>query len=466
MSPRSAVNIARIQPATTPDNRHVINTGANIGRSIAMGLARRKANKKAGELEAESEQLSGGILGGRNDANGMEPEPQFTPEQRQGQLQEEQINLAEEQMVNSTVQQAQAKREEVQKQNTWRDLTNDPELAENMLRLQKIDPEAAKTVANVLVSRDANQIKAMQDQSLEANRFASVFAQASLDPKVLDSDMKKMLKKRATRMQELGLPIDSLVPLMDMSRDQIVSAMRTDMAMSQAAYNAAEGAKPIVLADGAQLRGADGTLLAENEKRQSPGDQASLRSRQRGNDLRESEQKFNQNKLTNVFERELIKSQDAAQESEVQVSQLESVAQEYENLAGELGSGRTANVKESLKTFFGDEDAATNLRKRYNQIVNKKALDNLPPGAASEKDVEIVFKGFLKDSANPVKIASFLRGLAKVEAANAKFQSFKAQYISDNRNTRGFQKAWKEELASQSDDTADDSALFSKYGIN
>lgn len=269
---RSAVSINRIQQATVPDNRHVINTGMAVGQAIAGGLARRRSERKAQANEAEVDQLTGSLLGGtrRNDANGMEPEPTFTPEQRQGQLEEQQINLAEEQIVNSTMQQAQAKREQVQKQNTWRDLTSDPDLAENMLKLQKLDPQMASGVANILVSRDKAQINELQEQAIQANRFESGLAQLALDPKVSDSDIKGAIRNRAAQLQEIGAPIDKLGPLMDMSRDEIVSSMRTRMAMSQGAYNAAEKAKPIVLADGAQLRGADGSLIAENVKEESP----------------------------------------------------------------------------------------------------------------------------------------------------------------------------------------------------
>lgn len=295
---RSAVNIQRLQQARVPDNRHVISAAKSIGNSIAMGLARRKAGReeKANELEADT--LRGELLGSRNNGNGMEPEPQLTPEQRQGQLQEDQVNLAEEQIVNETIQKAEAKRQEIQKQNTWRDLTNNPELAENMLRLQKLDPQMAKGVANILVSRDANQIQGLQDQALQANRFESGLAQLALDPKVSDSDIKGAIRNRAAQLQEIGTPIDKLAPLMSMDRDQIVSSMRTRMAMSQGAYNAAEGAKPIVLSKDQIAFDAQGNELASN-RGITDADQANIDIKKGELDLKQIKQSQELAKLKN-----------------------------------------------------------------------------------------------------------------------------------------------------------------------
>ena len=444
MSLRSAVGPQRVAGSNVPSNASSVALMVNLGKTIGGIVNKARANNL-------SEKLVGQATENQPEQAELPPPEPVTLEQRQGQIAEDQVDLAEEQMINDTKKQAQEKREQVQKLNTWSELTSNPEMAENMLKLQRLDPQMAKGVAEILVSRDQTKINALQEQALQANRFEAGLAQLALDPKVSDSDIKGAIRNRAAQLQELGAPIDELAPLMSMSRDQLVSSMRTRMAMSQGAYKVAQDAKPILVGEKQRVfdpRTGE-VILDSKQVGASQSERSAMQSRQRANDLRQREQDFKENKLTNVFERELIKSQDAARESEVNVSQLESVAQEYEGLSEELGSGQSAGFKESLKTFFGDEDAATNLRRRYNQIVNKKALDNLPPGAASEKDVEIVFKGFLKDTADPATVASFLRGLAKVESANANFQSFKAQYISDNRNTRGLQKAWKSELASQ-----------------
>jgi hypothetical protein len=443
---RSAVNVQQIGRARVPDNSRMLNSISQIGETIGSGINQYKARNIRDEL-----------------LNGASEAVAKSPEQRQADIQTSQIDLAEEQQVAQTQQQAQAKREEIQRANTWRDITANPELAKKFMDLQARSPQMAQGVANTLLTRDQNQVEELQREASQWNGFAQNVGGMAIDPKVDDEQLLSNIKAYAAQETARGVPVDKIAPLLGMNNDERYAWAQQQSMLSGQVHQIAEQSKPIILASGAQMRNADGSLLAENEKRQSPNEAAALQSRQRSNDLREREQNFNQGKLTNVFERELIKAQDAAQESQGQVSQLESVAQEYENLSGELGSGQSANVKETLKTFFGDEDAATNLRKRYNQIVNKKALDNLPPGAASEKDVEIVFKGFLTDSANPKQVASFLRGLAKVEAANANFQSFKAQYISDNRDTRGFQKAWKEELLVQSQD---DDSLFGKYGGN
>ena len=152
-------------------------------------------------------------------------------------------------------------------------------------------------------------------------------------------------------------------------------------------------------------------------------------------------------KLSSPAENALLGAQDAAQASDTAVSELLSIANEFENLDPEtIKTGFAGRAREAFKNFLGTEDDLTRIRKRYNQIVNNQVMQNLPPGVASDKDIQIAFSGFLKDTADTKATAAFLRGLAKMERINGKFNSFKADWISKEGNTRGMFKAWKEEI--------------------
>lgn len=120
----------------------------------------------------------------------------------------------------------------------------------------------------------------------------------------------------------------------------------------------------------------------------------------------------------------------------------------FTNLANDIeraniGGGVAGQFSEKLKELTGEQDAVSALRREYNAIKGSQVVNNLPPGAASDKDIELAMAGFPSDRASGAQIAGFLRGIAKLQDANAKLQNFKADYISDNGTERGMLQAWK-----------------------
>lgn len=83
------------------------------------------------------------------------------------------------------------------------------------------------------------------------------------------------------------------------------------------------------------------------------------------------------------------------------------------------------------------------LRLAYNGVRASEAVTLLPPGVASDADIKLALSGFPPENANGKHIASFLKGLAKLEEQQAEFAEFKSTYISDNGTERGMFQAWK-----------------------
>lgn len=106
-------------------------------------------------------------------------------------------------------------------------------------------------------------------------------------------------------------------------------------------------------------------------------------------------------------------------------------------------TGGLANIQEAWKDWRGNQDNITALRNEYARVVTQMTLQNLPPGAASDKDIEMARKGFLPENANPQQIAQFLRGYAKLQAAAAIFNEERAIYASENKgDLSGFRAHW------------------------
>lgn len=96
------------------------------------------------------------------------------------------------------------------------------------------------------------------------------------------------------------------------------------------------------------------------------------------------------------------------------------------------GWGWASAARESLKGAYGGQDPVTGLRNEYEQIVNQQAVKNLPPGPASDKDIQLAKQGFPPRTASKEYIVSFLRGMAKMQQAVAASSDRKANWISTN----------------------------------
>lgn len=93
-----------------------------------------------------------------------------------------------------------------------------------------------------------------------------------------------------------------------------------------------------------------------------------------------------------------------------------------------------SNLNEMLKSTFGYQNGLTQLRNEYDILIKSAAIKNLPPGAASDKDVALAMKGFPPSTADATYISSFLRGMSKIQKAQADAETAQADWISENGN--------------------------------
>ena len=98
------------------------------------------------------------------------------------------------------------------------------------------------------------------------------------------------------------------------------------------------------------------------------------------------------------------------------------------------GLGVLSRASEALKSSFGNQDFMTQLRNEYTRIRNTVAIKSLPPGVATDKDIELALKGLPPETANAETLASFLRGFAKMQRYEAASESAKAEWVGSNGN--------------------------------
>lgn len=105
------------------------------------------------------------------------------------------------------------------------------------------------------------------------------------------------------------------------------------------------------------------------------------------------------------------------------------------DLAGRLektgaGYGAFSSAAEWLKGTTGNQDALTQMRQEYTRLRNTQAIKMLPPGPATDKDIALAMKGFPSDTADSATMASFLRGMAKMNQYTAVTENAKSEWVN------------------------------------
>ena len=151
-------------------------------------------------------------------------------------------------------------------------------------------------------------------------------------------------------------------------------------------------------------------------------------------------------KLSAGLEKALLTAQDRTVEAQRNSNEFEVLAGDFERIGIEGGAAST--FTEFLKGVLGTQDDVSEFKRRFNKVRLSEGLKNLPPGPATDRDVQEAFKGVPKDNASPEQVASFLRGAARLARFEAGFNQFKSDFISDKRTAAGLNKEWRKQVES------------------
>tara|TARA_R110001606_G_scaffold394095_1_gene564679 strand:- start:2267 stop:3316 length:1050 start_codon:yes stop_codon:yes gene_type:complete len=147
--------------------------------------------------------------------------------------------------------------------------------------------------------------------------------------------------------------------------------------------------------------------------------------------------------LTNQDRAVILDAQQAAEASETNVYTMTRLAKQYE--ADPPSAGFRGTVVEAWNDTLGTQDEQSRMKTEFQNIVNTGIINSLPPGVASDKDIEMARSGFMNKNWNSDQIAQYLRGMAKLSAFNTERDNLKAKWVSENRgDISGFNEAWRE----------------------
>jgi len=118
----------------------------------------------------------------------------------------------------------------------------------------------------------------------------------------------------------------------------------------------------------------------------------------------------------------------AAVGSEQSAGRMLDLAGRIESAQG--GKGALTKASEWFAGATGRQDEWTQMRQEYTRLRNTQAIKSLPPGPATDKDIQMALKGFPEETANAQTIGSFLRGMAKLQQFEAAAKSAEAEWVN------------------------------------
>lgn len=196
--------------------------------------------------------------------------------------------------------------------------------------------------------------------------------------------------------------------------------------------------KPMVLPDGSQLRSVNGKLLAEN-----PKDMASTDGTTR--------------KMSRAGEEAMIGAQESWRKNSVAAVRLKDLSLRLGTT--DFKGGVVGDIDTFLNNAAGLDEDSDELKTMFWELRAHKAVSNLPPGSASDKDVALALEGYPPKNSSPSRIQRWVDSMQKVAQLTATYDRLMARHINANGHTGGFiDEVWMPYLAEKDSVATQDAA--------
>jgi hypothetical protein len=123
----------------------------------------------------------------------------------------------------------------------------------------------------------------------------------------------------------------------------------------------------------------------------------------------------------------------AAGTAKQQAAQFNSLADRLTAEGG--GFGVLSSATDYLRKATGNQGYMQELRQEFTRLRNSAAVQSLPPGPATDRDIALVLEGFPPANADSRTMASFLRGMAKIQDINSATENARVDWLSNNRGS-------------------------------
>lgn len=186
-----------------------------------------------------------------------------------------------------------------------------------------------------------------------------------------------------------------------------------------------------------QRRGQDITLRGQNIQSSLAAQRLAFDQEKHAFDMQQAQAKADELKnsapeLSVNMEKALDSAVSDATSSRTAAASMEELSRrwmEEKPTAGLLGGAQSTWNK-----MTGSDSGLRDLRIRTSQVLNSQALKFLPPGPATDRDVELAREGVPTNIDDPKLVSNWLQAQARNEMRNAAFNDFRAEWISAQGN--------------------------------
>ncbi|MGL4754818.1 MAG: phage DNA ejection protein [Aeromonadaceae bacterium] len=299
-----------------------------------------------------------------------------------------------------------------------------------MVDLIASNPEQAESIQKMIGVRDqqqrqaigsvASQLTAALDSG-NVQGAAGVIQSNAETLQAMGQDPATLLQQLQQDPTALRKGADSLM-LLTMSPDQVVAYKQKleDQAIQRDKIQA-------------QLRGQDIQMRGQNMTASTAAQRLAFDQGKFAIQMQEAADKADKlkleaPKLSVNMEKALDSAVGDAATSRSSAASMEELASRWETekpTAGIFGSAQSTWSK-----MTGSDTGLRDLRIRTSQFLNSQALKYLPPGPATDRDVELAREGVPTNMDDPTLISNWLKAQARNEKRAAAYNDFRAEWIS------------------------------------
>lgn len=303
-----------------------------------------------------------------------------------------------------------------------------------MVDLIASNPEQLQTIQVLMGFRDQQHRQAIGNVASQLTaaldsgnvQGAAGVIQANAEPlKAMGQDPAILLQQLQQDPAALRKGADSLM-LLTMSPDQVMAYKQKleDQAIQRGRVQA-------------QLRGQDIQMRGQNMTANTAAQRLAFDQGKFGVEMQQAAEKADElkasaPKLSVNMEKALDSAVGDAATSRSSAASMDELATRWETekpTAGLFGSAQSTWSK-----MTGSDTGLRDLRIRTSQFLNSQALKYLPPGPATDRDVELAREGVPTNMDDPKLVSNWLKAQARNEKRSALFNDFRAEWISAQGN--------------------------------
>jgi hypothetical protein len=319
---------------------------------------------------------------------------------------------------------------------------SDAKAAENSLELINLNPTAAQAIIGLYMSQLPGGKEFLENAD---KALSTIRTEAEAGPKLMEAQAKaqEAVQKasNAVRTAEDDTAKARAQALLEQAKaDEAATTARVARAteetrIGKAASEAQEAAVKARFAEQLAQAGLNKTNWDIKNLQSQITDRAAKLNLDRQTTTATVAEKMSsiQARLTDIPEgaRKLInESATLASTSKQAATQYNDLARRIE--AAEGGKGAVTTASEWFAKTLGSQDAWTQIRNEYTRVRNSVAIKSLPPGVATDRDIELALKGIPPENANAATLASFLRGSAKLQDIDSSINNAKTDWLTQN----------------------------------